>query len=607
MANNQSDPSDNQTSQVIPNSEDNPAPPAWIQDDPTNTNQNSQPNPIEPEGQASSPVWNQPQPDFTTPADSSNNFSQATDSQHNPYDQFEPQSEPAYAQPSDPYNGATDEQGLNPPSFYQNEPSSPPPFSQETSVAAGSTPPPPTFTQDNEPLPKNDADLTGASLSSNKGGFLKKLILFVFILAILAGIGFVVTQVILPQLSSSGSVSLFPGGQKEKIILTYWGLWEPNSILDEVIQSYEQDNKNVDIQYIQQNKKDYRERLQSAIAQGTGPDIFRLHLSWIPMFKNDLNSDTNKVIDLSKYYSPISRDISINGQAMAVPLEFDCLSLYYNPAMLQKASVSVPTTWDELRKTAKILTINDVNGRIQRGGIAMGTTSNVDHFSDIIGLLLLQNEANLAIPNNKLAEDALLYYTLFSTVDKVWNETLPTSVYAFATEKTAMVFAPSWQAFEINAINPDLIFETAAVPQVPDGQVAWSTYWVEGVSNKNKNSDESWKFLAYLSREDNLTKMYTAAAKIRAFGEPYPITSLGNTIENEPVVGTFIKQAPYAKNWYLSSATYDNGINDRIIKYYQDATNRIVQGASPSEVTPTLTQGINQVLSQYGLVTVTSN
>jgi ABC-type glycerol-3-phosphate transport system substrate-binding protein len=37
-----------------------------------------------------------------------------------------------------------------------------------------------------------------------------------------------------------------------------------------------------------------------------------------------------------------------------------------------------------------------------------------------------------------------------TVIDKVWNEyAYPTSTYAFATEKVAMMIAPSWRAHEV--------------------------------------------------------------------------------------------------------------------------------------------------------------
>ena len=53
---------------------------------------------------------------------------------------------------------------------------------------------------------------------------------------------------------------------------------------------------------------------------------------------------------------------------------------------------------------------------------------------------------------------------------------------------------------------------------------------------------------------------------------------------------------------YLNSQTYDNGANDKIIKYYEDALNAMNTDNQPvSSVLPTVEQGIAQVSSQDGL------
>ena len=61
----------------------------------------------------------------------------------------------------------------------------------------------------------------------------------------------------------------------ELVTLTYWGLWEPEQVIQGIIAQYEEDNPQVKIQYINQDKEDYRLRLQSAFSRGDGPDIFK--------------------------------------------------------------------------------------------------------------------------------------------------------------------------------------------------------------------------------------------------------------------------------------------------------------------------------------------
>jgi len=51
----------------------------------------------------------------------------------------------------------------------------------------------------------------------------------------------------------------------------------------------------------------------------------------------------------------------------------------------------------------------------------------------------------------------------------------------------------------------------------------------------------------------------------------------------------------------LASRTFDNGINDKLIKYLEDAVNSVLSGNSPQKALETAQSGFTQVLSSYGL------
>jgi multiple sugar transport system substrate-binding protein len=293
----------------------------------------------------------------------------------------------------------------------------------------------------------------------------------------------------------------------------------------------------------------------------------------------------------------------VGGETFGAALGFDSLVLYYNTDKFQSAGLSEPPlTWNDLIEYAQKLVVQDPRTGIQVGGVAMGTANNVDHWSDIVGLLLMQNGSD---PSVEIPVEVLEFYTQFVGSLGVWDSTLPNSTYAFATEKVAMIFGPSWRAHEVRAINPNLEFRTAPLPQISgNAPVAWASYWLEGVSRRSANTDEAWKFLAFLSNNDNLAKLYTTAAQSspeRRFGEPYPKTSMMSSLQSDPVVGSVVSQGSYAQSWYLCSRTYDDGLNDGMIKYFEDAINAINRGSSASQVLPTLTSGINQKLQQFGI------
>lgn len=396
--------------------------------------------------------------------------------------------------------------------------------------------------------------------------------------------------------------------------ITWWGLWEDSSVVTPLIDTYEASHPNVKITYVRQSQQDYRERLTSSLAKKTGPDIFAFHNTWVPMFRNDLDSVPPGVMnpaDFAKTFYPIASSDMTSGSSLdGIPLEYDALTLYINEDIFNKAGKTPPTTWDDFRSVAKELTVVDDQGVITQAGAAMGRTENVDHWPEILALLMLQNGVDLSNPTGKNAEDALTFFTVFATEDGVWNATLPSSTQAFAAGKLAMYIGPSWRAFEIEQQNPNLKFKTVPIPQLPKDNpqqpdVTYATYWAQGVWSGSSKKAAAWDFLKFLSTQDSLTKLYQNEAKIRSFGEPYSRTDMANLLTSHPILGSIITQAPGAQSWYLASRTFDGptGINSQMISYFADAVNAVSDGKStPDKVLPTVASGVQQVLAQYRLI-----
>lgn len=411
------------------------------------------------------------------------------------------------------------------------------------------------------------------------------------------------------------------GGSKKEITLNYWMLWEDEKAYLPLIDEYQKKNPTVKIVISKQTPKEYRERLENAILKGEGPDIFRFHNTWLPMFlqKNVIAHVPEKIMAAGEFektfYPTVKSDLGAKDtqgktRYYGIPLGFDGLGLYYNETILNAAGVKVPTVWDTLRETAKNLTVKDRRtGAITTGGIALGTTNNIEFWSDIVGLLLYVNQADPYHPqsdNIKVAErakDALVYYTLFALPpDNTWSKDQDNSILAFGSGRLALMFAPSWIAIDVKAINPDLAFKVAPVPQVQGSpSVYWGSYWVEGVSTKSLKQEEAFKFLAFLSNKESLAKIFSEQAKLRGFGIPYSRVDLAEQLKGHPILDAYIVAGPNARSGYLSARTFDNGINDQISKYYENAINKILDGGSPEGELGTISQGVGQVLSQFGL------
>ena len=157
---------------------------------------------------------------------------------------------------------------------------------------------------------------------------------------------------------------------------------------------------------------------------------------------------------------------------------------------------------------------------------------------------------------------------------------------------------------KIKNINPNLDFRVVPVPQLPGTDLAWASFWVEGVAKKSKYQKEAWEFLKFLSTPETMQKLYQAESQARLFGEPYSQVQMASMITTDPLVAPFVSQASKAQTWYLCSRTWDNGINDKMIKYFEDAVNALNNpnlGKTAKDVLQTTSQGVAQTLSQYGL------
>lgn len=395
---------------------------------------------------------------------------------------------------------------------------------------------------------------------------------------------------------------------QNKTILTYWGLWEGKDIIQPIIDDYQKENPNTIINYQQATHNQYRERLESALAKEGGPDIFRFHNTWTPMLKSYLAPIPPDIFDNKTFeetfYPVVLKDLRGEGQYLGIPLEIDTLALYYNEDLVRQAGITgPPATWKDLEEAALKIRSPKGYGRIDIAGVSLGNTSNVDHWSDIFSLMLLQAGANLYAPVGEEAESALTYYTYFTKMHSVWDDTLDNSTLAFAKGKLGFYFAPSWRYFDIKNINPDLKFSIAPAPQLEGDKTNYATYWVEGVNKLSKNSVEAWKFLKYLSSKSVMRKLYDLESKVRAFGEPPSRVDLASDFDQDPIVSVFLSQAPSAESFYMPSMTHDGeaGLNSRVAKYYEDAINSVLKGNTPSEALSVVSSGLAQILPQYGV------
>ncbi len=347
------------------------------------------------------------------------------------------------------------------------------------------------------------------------------------------------------------------------VTLTFWGMWEPESVYEQVISSYKEKAPHVTVNYDNRalggDVFDYKNRIFQGSKSGSVPDLYMVHNGWVPRFValGHLAPAPKEVADKlaysERYYKVASDSGVIDGAVYAVPAYYDGLALVYNKSHFKEVNqVAPPTTWEEFRVLALKLTVRGQGDALLRSGAAMGGADNIDHFSDTLGLLW--GQANVKIPDeidSERALDAFSFYTSFYTEDKVWNDTMPEAITAFVRGQTSMILVPSWQVINILEEVPNASdVGVASAPQVPRAaqQANWGSFWMFAVPVNAPHKDAAWEFILHMSDAEQAKSIYNNQTKIRKFGAPYPHVSLAKDLEANPYLVPFLSGAATAKS-----------------------------------------------------------
>jgi len=379
------------------------------------------------------------------------------------------------------------------------------------------------------------------------------------------------------------------------ISINYWRVFDDSDAFQDIIAKYQAIHPNIKINYRKLRYEEFENELLNALAEDRGPDILSIHNTWIRKYQNKLvpmppqitmafqvetgsikkeiisELRTSKTISLKdlkdRYLDVVYGDVVLDdNQIYALPLSVDTLVLYYNRDLFNNAGIiEIPKYWNKtFQQDVKKLTRQDSVEGIVQSGIAMGTAENIERFSDVLTVLMMQNGATMmdgkqvqfnVIPsairgnNYNPGLEALRFYIDFSNPGKEvysWNEELPNSLTMFSSGKTAMMFGYSYHLPMIKAQAPKLNFSISSLPQIENSPVAinFANYWVEAVSKKSLNKEVAWDFILFMNREDQI-KSYLEKTK-----KPTALRSLIKSQQENDELSVFADQLLTAKSWY---------------------------------------------------------
>ena len=389
--------------------------------------------------------------------------------------------------------------------------------------------------------------------------------------------------------------------------LVWWGVTEEDSVVAPLISEFQNKFPDIRITYVRQSEKDYAQRLYNSLKKGGGPDMFEIHTSWTPDFRGLLSTVPSSVLNENDYksiYLPsIYNSLKTKEGIVGVPLYYDALTLYVNVDIFNNARKETPKTWNDILFLSDPvkggLTLRNKDEIIQ-SAVALGNTTNVDHWQDIFTFIMIQNKINPANPDLKALADVISYYKAFQE-NGVWNDRLPNSTTTFARGKLAMYFGTMSRAPEILRLNPEIRFKTVPLPQLPnnaptDPQYSYANYYFQAVDKNSTNRDTAWQFLKFITEKESIARLNKERKAIRALEFPSPRNDMAADFEKDAVAGSIVYYSAVAKTWYMADRADDGegGINNNVTSLYKAQIDK-------GKISKTFADDLKSLLAKYQL------
>jgi ABC-type glycerol-3-phosphate transport system substrate-binding protein len=421
--------------------------------------------------------------------------------------------------------------------------------------------------------------------------------------------------------------------------LTIWRVFDDDDTLKTIMNNYRALHPNVSFDYRELRYDEYQDELLRAFAEGTGPDIFSIHNTWIGEYENliqplpdtvtipytetrgsikkeqvttlieettisqrQLETDFVEIVshDVVRDYQPNIK-LEAEERIFGLPLSVDTMVLFYNRDLLSQANIAQPpTTWTQFQENVAALTSIGTGDTVLQAGAALGTSNNVERSFDVLSLLMMQNGVQMTNDrgNATFAEsqdrsdpasfEALRFYTDFANPLKqvyTWNNDMEDSFDAFTNGKTAFFFGYSYHIPLIETQNPKLDYAISSAPQIEGGRtVNYANYWVETVAKSTPSLDWAWDFIEYATSANQVVYYLGTAQK------PTALRGLINTQLEDEVLYPFATQLLTAKSWYLgdNADVAEEAFNDMIDEALAGAEVETIVGDAQNKVNQTL-------------------
>ena len=375
----------------------------------------------------------------------------------------------------------------------------------------------------------------------------------------------------------------------ERTVLRFWLMGREAEVIQKLLPEFERRHPNVRVAVQQLPWTAAHEKLLTAFAGDTLPDVSQLGNTWVPELATlgaleplDIRAAASQVVRQDDYFAGIWDTNRVNGVLYGVPWYIDTRLLYYRRDLLAQAGFDhPPRSWAEWSKMMAAI-------KARVGSKAYAILFPLNEFEPLLALSLQGREPLLAEGGRRggfeapAFRQALGFYV--DTFRKQWApEMSNTQISNVWTEfgRGFYVFYVSgpWNIAEFKKRMPaehrdDWMTAPLPGPGGPGASIAGGSSLV--VMRQSRHKDAAWQLIEYLSEPAVQQRFHSLIGDL----PPRRATWADPRLANDPYARAFrdqlerVRPPPAVPEW------------ERIVNEMQAVAEQVVRGGLPVESAP---------------------
>ena len=296
--------------------------------------------------------------------------------------------------------------------------------------------------------------------------------------------------------------------------LTVWAMGNEGDLLGDFVDGFKEENPDVNITVTAIPWASAHDKIQTAIAAGTVPDVIQMGTTWMADFA-DAFAPVPENFDLSDFSAGPLEAGQVNGEQLGVPWYVDSHVLYYRTDIAEQAGWDhAPETLDELKQMAE--DVKQVDG-VENGMYI--SPSGADSWQGTLwaffssGVSLMDDEGNWTLDTPEMHEATEYIDGFFK--DGITGTNLDVtpgvSITQFVNGQTPIMTGGPTTISQIADQGGDP--DTYATAVIQKG--VSSTSFVGGadfvVMDEAANPEAGWKFIQWMTEPETQVEWYKTA------------------------------------------------------------------------------------------------